>query len=968
MINIFFSLATTSQDDRILFNKLLKSLRVLRRQGLIHVLHDSLISPGDNKDDFINAFLGKAHIIVLLMSPDFFDSDQCVQVEMPYALERQQARVAHVIPVLLRPTEWEGFQLERSSLLPSNGQAVTIWKNLDTALLEVTRGIRQVVKEITHQLTSALTPVKPLPFPLCTLPYRQHPFFTDRDDILTELYDTFTSSKSVQVRTQVLSGPRGVGKTFIALEYARRHRHEYDAILWLNATTPELLSADIITLAAQLGIPEQNGGDKQQRFAAVWHWLQDHERWFVVLDNLEDFTLISQLIPLKGSGHVLLITHTQVSGVFDSLILVPQMTVEDGALLLLRRATIIPEKGSRISASETAFAQASAIAQEVECYPLSLDQAGVYIKETHLSPALYLKRYHQQKWRSRYLHWQGWFAKERSVPDTTTLALTFKKIAQIDPNAWQLLCFFAFLYPDALPDEAIMQGASSLIGPLHTIVADPLFFDNALATLQRFALVHLSADSTILNMPVIIQFVIRKDLTKKQRNQLANQAVRLINSIFPDEILFETWETCERYLPQAQHCSTLIHDFHLTLKEGGLLLERLGFYYYQRGCYSEANTYLTQALHLQEKHQDEDPSGIAQTLNSLGLLSQRLARYQDAKVLHQRALALREQVPDHPQTAESLHNLAVLYEHDGQYQQAGQLYLHALSLDERVAGVDHPDTLKTLNNLALMYYLQGDYSKAETAYQRVLTIYERSLSPDHPDLTYILNGMGTLAEKRGDDQMAAELYQRALTIREQALGKEHSETAHNINKYARINELQGNYQQAEALYRQALASGEKMLGSEHPDIALFLNNLALLAYKQGQYTQAEPLYQRALGIYELTPGTERAAFAQVLNNLGRLYHKTKNMERAEALLRQALAIREQLLGMTHPDTAQSLSNLADLLTDQHRYEEAHPLYKQALAILLDTFGPAHPDVTHIRESLKRNEEGQPPTEPSQNDH
>src|SRR5437667_734131 len=377
MINIFFSLATTSQDDRILFNKLLKSLRVQRRQGLIHVLHDSLISPGDNRGDLIKAFLGKAHIIVLLMSPDFFDSDQCVEVEMQYALAQHKAKAAHMIPVLLRPTEWEGFQLERSSLLPPNGKAVTIGDNLDTALLEVTRGIRQAAKEIAHRLTSTPTSAKPLPFPLCTLPYRQNPSFTDRDDILTKLYDTFTSGQSAQIQTQVITGLRGVGKTFIAMEYARRRQHEYQAILWLNATTLELLSADIISLAGQLGIPEQNGGDKQQRFAAVLHWLEHHEKWLVVLDNLEDFTLINQLIPLQGSGHVLLITHTQASGEFGSTIHVPQMTVEDSALLLLRRATIIPEQGSRISAPETEFLQASAIVQEVECYPLSLDQAGV---------------------------------------------------------------------------------------------------------------------------------------------------------------------------------------------------------------------------------------------------------------------------------------------------------------------------------------------------------------------------------------------------------------------------------------------------------------------------------------------------------------------------------------------------------------------------------------------------------------
>jgi tetratricopeptide (TPR) repeat protein len=80
--------------------------------------------------------------------------------------------------------------------------------------------------------------------------------------------------------------------------------------------------------------------------------------------------------------------------------------------------------------------------------------------------------------------------------------------------------------------------------------------------------------------------------------------------------------------------------------------------------------YLTQALRFQEYYQSGNALDIAQTLNSLGLLSQRLAQYQDAKGLHQRALELRERVPNHPQITESLHNLAVLYEHEGQYHRA----------------------------------------------------------------------------------------------------------------------------------------------------------------------------------------------------------------------------------------------------------------------------------------------------------
>ncbi len=193
----------------------------------------------------------------------------------------------------------------------------------------------------------------------------------------------------------------------------------------------------------------------------------------------------------------------------------------------------------------------------------------------------------------------------------------------------------------------------------------------------------------------------------------------MINFIFP-AVRFETWEGCEEYLAQAVHCATLIHDYKLNLQEGGLLLERLGVYYYQRGCYTDAETYLTQALHLQEDNSRSDPSDVAQTLNSLALLYQELARYLEAETLYQRSLEIRERLLglEHPKTAESLHNLAMLHGDRGNYQEARRLYLRVLALEEHAKGADHPDVASTLNNLALISYQQGRYSEAEATYRR----------------------------------------------------------------------------------------------------------------------------------------------------------------------------------------------------------------------------------------------------------
>nr|MBA2679903.1 TIR domain-containing protein [Ktedonobacteraceae bacterium] len=590
-IKIFFSLAPAPLDQS-LFEELRKHLATLKLQGLIEMWYDSSISAGSNDRDIIQSYMHRANIIVLLISADFFDSQQCVEVEMQYALAQHVVRATQVIPVLLRPTLWQGLSLEQYSPLPANGKPVSIWDNLDSALVEVAKGIHRVVKEIADRLTGARRPVKPPQFPLYTLPYRRNPFFTNREDILTALHRFFTSEQTPQApqtRTQALYGLGGIGKTLLAVEYVYLHQHEYQAVLWLNAASHELLSSNILSLADQLGISLPGDADEQQRFAAIHQWLRHHDRWLLVLDNLDDFSMLDQLIPLYSGGHVLLITHSQATGPFASAVSVAQMSVEEGALLLLRRAKLIPKQGLRDAASESDLLQAMAIAQEVEGYPLALDQAGAYIEETQRSPAAYLKLYRQRQ--AALLSRRGRLADDHPDPVTTTLAVTFKKIAQVDPHALELLRLFAFLHPEALPDEMIVHGASALTGALHTLASDPLVLDEAIATLRRFSLVQHHADSTTLNMQRIVQIVIKKELTNRQQQQLASQAVRLVNAIFPD-VLFANWEACERYAPQAQHCAALIRDFQLTLKEGGLLLERLGAYYSRRGCYAEAETYL----------------------------------------------------------------------------------------------------------------------------------------------------------------------------------------------------------------------------------------------------------------------------------------------------------------------------------------------------------------------------------------
>jgi len=88
-------------------------------------------------------------VVLLLISPHFLASDYCYGVEMQTALELHTQQRAVVIPVILRPCEWqEEPSLAGLQALPKDGRPVTTWQNTDEALLDIARGVRKTISTL----------------------------------------------------------------------------------------------------------------------------------------------------------------------------------------------------------------------------------------------------------------------------------------------------------------------------------------------------------------------------------------------------------------------------------------------------------------------------------------------------------------------------------------------------------------------------------------------------------------------------------------------------------------------------------------------------------------------------------------------------------------------------------------------------------------------------------------------------
>jgi tetratricopeptide (TPR) repeat protein len=104
-----------------------------------------------------------------------------------------------------------------------------------------------------------------------------------------------------------------------------------------------------------------------------------------------------------------------------------------------------------------------------------------------------------------------------------------------------------------------------------------------------------------------------------------------------------------------------------------------------------------------------DRSALPTKVHYFGGLLHDLGELAEARLLFERALAIREKGvgPDHPDTAMSLNNLARLLRDQGDLAAARPLQERALAIFENVFGPEHPNTAKCLVNFAHLLQAQG---------------------------------------------------------------------------------------------------------------------------------------------------------------------------------------------------------------------------------------------------------------------
>ncbi len=360
------------------------------------------------------------------------------------------------------------------------------------------------------------------------VPHQRNPFFTGREALLAHLHETLSRGKATALtHPQAISGLGGIGKTQLALEYAYRYHQEYEAVFWVKADTRESVLTDFMGLAHLLNLPEQRAEDLMVAASAVLAWLTTHTKWLLIFDNIDDLAMLPPFLPPALGGHILLTTRAQATGGLAQRIDVECMTSEVGALFLLRRASILAPDATLEQTSTQDRALAFQIVEELGGLPLALDQAGAYIEESAYHLAGYFKLYHKQ--RTALLKRRGGLATDHPAPVATTWSLSFERVEQADSLAADLLRLCAFLDPDAIPEEILLEGIRVPDSQSEGTPLDQWRVNEAVGILLRFSLVQRHAETVMLTMHRLVQAVIQDMMDKETQSLWADRAVQVVN-------------------------------------------------------------------------------------------------------------------------------------------------------------------------------------------------------------------------------------------------------------------------------------------------------------------------------------------------------------------------------------------------------------------------------------------------------
>ena len=686
-------------------------------------------------------------------------------------------------------------------------------------------------------MTDRPKPVYP-PNILQNLPYGSTNF-VGREVELEQIHAQLQARSTVAI--SALSGMGGIGKTELALQYARQHCREGSypgGLCWVRAR--EDVSTQIISFVRsclELVPPD----DLELAEKVRWCW----GRWregaaLLIFDDVQQYEDIAPFLPPQESRFKVLLTTRSHFGASVREIQLEVLS-EAKALELLQSLVERDRPDLRGFENLGGLETAKQICEWLGYLPLGIELVGRYLaRKPDTSLATLWQRLQDKR-----LDAIAFKQAEPGMTASLGVAAAFELSWQtLDASAQQVAAVLSLFALVEIPWTLVEQCL-------------PAFDAEELEELRDRQLLGTHLLKRVDQGMYQLHQLLREFFAAKRSQRTDETALQ---QAFYEVVIAEA----ERVFDKPER--SLMRESTITLshlKEANHTLERLpqdadlaacSFWIarlcWKQGRYSEAELHCCKALEIRQQIFGDNHRDSVQSLSDLSVLRQSQGRYSEGESLCRQALKIRQQLfkNAHPDVAQSLNNLSLYCILRGLYAEAEALLLEALEIWQQQLGHDHADVAIGLSNLANLYDAQRRYGEVELFSKQSLEIRQRLLGNHHPDVALSLNNLAILHWSQGRCEEAELLLVRALEIWQRQLGDDHPTVATSLSNLARFYRSQARYSDSESLFLQSLSILQNQLSAEHPSRARVVSGLAHLYESQGRFRESESLYLQSLPI------------------------------------------------------------------------------------------------------------------------
>lgn len=602
----------------------------------------------------------------------------------------------------------------------------------------------------------------------------RNPGFVGRQADLDALDRAFQDSGVV-----ALTGPGGVGKSQLALEYAHRQADRYRVVWWCDAEEPHLLAEAYADLAVQLSLA---GPTVEVPLAGrlALRQLAGTADWLIVLDNAGDPEALRRYWP-RGRGRTL-VTSRDPAWAWTAVRcqLGPVTRSEAVAMICSLHPGLDDEAADRLAA-------------ELGDLPLGLAQAGRYLAETGTSAERLLTRLREQP--GDALDVGRPIGYPRSLARTVRDAV--RGAEETAPRWPQLISLLA---PEPVPARLVEQ--------LHHEPGT----EDPVAVLVRFGLVTPGPSG--IRMHRLTRAIIADDLDPATRlRDRIGQALLAAVPGDPDDP--DGWPLWSPLIPHVLAAAPATNPDVSTARAALRLIE-----YFLARAELESAEHLSSSLiaHWPETFGAEhDVTRRATQLHAWVLrASGRAAEALELNSELHRTL-LGTHGPDHPDTLWAAHDLAWSLRSLGHLDQARSIGEDTLTRRRTVIGPDHLLTLGTATNLANVYFAMGLAEPARALARETLDRLRATVGPRHHFTLMVALNLASFDAACGDAAEALIAIEENVTVRSQLYGDTHPGTLLAAVNLAEVLLQLESLPRARTVATQTAERSAALFGNEHPE-------------------------------------------------------------------------------------------------------------------------------------------------------